>query len=142
MIDEERRREARDDAPQQPVRHRRAGEAELAAAREIGARESVVRQQIVIERRHEIEVRHPLARDEVERLAGIEAALAHEAAIDERHGEERAHAHRVIERHDAERALAPRVEILRDMRDAPRRARRGGGAARPWAARSCPRCRA
>ncbi len=72
-------------------------------------------QQVVVERRHQVEVGDALALEKLERTGGVEARLAHEAAVDERHREQRAYAHGVIERHDPERALAVRVEILGDV---------------------------
>ena len=57
-----------------------------------------------------------LALDEAQGFPRIKAPLGDKAAIDERHGEKRAHAHGVIERHDAQGALAARVKVLRDMR--------------------------
>ena len=96
----------------------------------------------MVERRHEIEIGDPLGRDQLERARDVEARQADEGAADQRHGEQRAHAHGVIERHGAERALALAIEILRHMRE--RRGALGALAARHalWAARWCRRCRA
>ena len=71
----------------------------------------------MIERRHEIEVGDALACDEVERASRVEAGQAYECPADQRHGEQRTHAHRVVERHDAKRAFAMRIEVLRHMRE-------------------------
>ncbi len=116
MVDEELRRERRGDALQQAIGHRCASETQLAHGAGIGRGEALVAHEIVIERRHEIEVGHALALDEGERARHVEALQADEAAIDQRHGEQRAHPHGVIKRHDAERALAAAVEVLRHMR--------------------------
>ena len=59
--------------------------------------------------------------DEVEGCGRLESRLADEPARDERHREQRAHAHGVIERHHAEGAFAVAVAVLRDVGD-------GGGA--------------
>ena len=71
--------------------------------------------EIVIKRRHQIKIGDALGGDQRQRMRDVEPAQANESAADERHGEQRAHAHGVIERHDAERALAAGVEILRHM---------------------------
>ena len=94
--------------------------------------------QVVIERRHQIEIGDLLGFDQLQRPHHIEARQADERAADQRHGEQRAHAHGVVERHDAERALAGAVEILRDVGErrgafgalAARHALRLGGGAR------------
>ena len=123
---------------QQAVGHRRAGEAEFLDRAHVARREQRMMNEVVIERRHQIEIGDALGGDQLERVGDVEAAQADESAADERHGKQRAHPHGVIERHDAERALAVGVEILRDMRDrggalgalAPRHAlrpRRGAG---------------
>ena len=87
-----------------------------------------MRQQVVIERRRQIERGHALRLDQVERRARIEARLADEDAVHQRGRQQRAHAHGVVERHDAERDLARRIAVLRDMGD-------GGGPLRAVAAR-------
>ncbi len=73
-------------------------------------------QEVVIERRHQIEVGDALGGDQLEGARDFEPRQTDESAADERHGKERAHAHRVVERHDAERTLVRGVEILRDVR--------------------------
>ena len=73
-------------------------------------------QQVVIERRHQIEVCQLLGRDQFERTCDVEASQADEGAADQRHGKQRAHAHGMIERHGPERAFVLAVEVLRDMR--------------------------
>ena len=73
-------------------------------------------QEVVIERRDQIEVGQLLGRDQFERARDVEAWQTDEGAADQRHGKKRAHAHGVIERHGTERALTLAVEILRDMR--------------------------
>ena len=115
MIDEQLRLERRRQLLEQAVGHRRAGKAELAHRREVGRREPLMAHEVVVERRHQVEVADLLGGDQLERARGLEARQAHEGAADQRHGEQRAHPHGVIERHDAERALAVAVEILRDM---------------------------
>ena len=117
MVDEQIGLEGGGEFFQQSVGHRRAGEAELAHGSHIGLGEKLIVNEVVIERRHQIKVGDPLGRDEGERVPHLEARQADEGAADQRHGEERAHAHGVIERHDAERAFAVAVLILRDMRD-------------------------
>ena len=72
-------------------------------------------QQVVIERRHQVEGGDPLGLDQAERASRLEARLADEGAAHRRHGEQGAHAHGVVERHDAERALAHAVAVLRDV---------------------------
>ena len=72
-------------------------------------------QQVVIERRHQVEGGDPLGLDQAERALRLEARLADEGAAHRRHGEQRAHTHGVIERHDAERALAGAIAVLRDV---------------------------
>jgi len=72
--------------------------------------------EIVIKGRHQIEIGHALGRNQPQGFGGVKPAQANKCAADERHRQERAHAHRVIKRHDAKRALAAAVKILRDMR--------------------------
>ena len=128
---------------EQTVGHRRAGKAELAHRRDIGLRETRVVQQVVIERRHQIEIA------DRSRRQSAPARVRHRNGAGTRTSPpisdiamQRAHPHGVIERHHAERALAVAVEVLRDMGE------RGGAfgalAARHalGLARSCPRCRA
>ena len=71
--------------------------------------------EVVVERRHQIEIADLLLLDQFQRACHFEARQAHERAADERHRQERAHAHGVIERHHAERAFARPVEVLRHM---------------------------
>src|SRR5262249_23659755 len=75
----------------------------------------LVVQQVMIERWDEVEVGDALGRDQFERARNVETRQADEGAADQRHGQQRAHAHRVVERHGAERALVRRVEILREV---------------------------
>ena len=78
-------------------------------ARHRSAAKRSVMHQIVIERRHQIEVGdRSRPRSAASARAGVEARQADERAADQRHREQRAHAHGVIERHHAERALAAR----------------------------------
>jgi len=115
-----------------------AGEAELAHRTYVGGLESLVMQEVVVERRHQIEVGQLLGRDQFERARDVEARQADEGTADQRHGKQRAHAHGVIERHCPERAFVPAVEILRDMRK--RRGALGALAAR-HPLRACGRAR-
>ena len=75
VVDEQLRLEGGLQLLQQRVVHRRAGEAELAHAVGVGARERWVRQQVVVQRRHEVEVRHLLVADHLEGAPGVEPNL-------------------------------------------------------------------
>ena len=68
--------------------------------------------EIVEERRREVERGDPLLLDQRERLAGVPARLRHEAAADEMHREQGVDPHRVVERHHAERPVGPAVAVL------------------------------
>ena len=123
---------------QQSVVHGGAGESDRAHGAEIAAGAVGMPEQVVVQRGHEVEGREALRGDRPQRRAGVELRQAHEAAVDERHGEERPHPHRVIQRHDAERALAAAVQVLRHVGDrggplvamAPRHAFRPAGGPR------------
>ena len=115
MVNEEFGPEGVGDPAQQPLGHRRAGETQFAHRGDIGTCESRTPQQVVIERRHQVEGGDPLGLDQAERALRLEARLADEGAAHRRHGEQRAHTHGVIERHDAERALAGAIAVLRDV---------------------------
>ena len=69
MIDEQLGPERRRERLQQAVGHRRAGEAELAHRADVARGEQRVMHQVVIERRHEIEIGHPFGRDRSQRPA-------------------------------------------------------------------------
>jgi hypothetical protein len=101
---------------EQAVGHRRTGEAELAHGADVRRLEALVMKEIVIERRHQIEIADLLGGDQVERGADVKARQADERAADQRHRDQRAHAHGVVERHDAECAFAGPIEILRHVR--------------------------
>ena len=85
-------------------------------------------QQVMIERRDEVEIGDTLGRDQFERARNVETRQTDEGAADQRHGQQRTHAHRMVERHGTKRALVRRVEILRDVG-------KRGGALRALAAR-------
>ncbi len=71
--------------------------------------------EIVIERRHQIKIGDALAVDQAESMFDVETAQANKSSADQRHGEQRAHAHGVIKRHDTERVLAVGVKVLRHV---------------------------
>jgi hypothetical protein len=121
MVDKQFRAERHIDPLQQPVRHRRAGKADLPDRAGVHRSEIRMADQVVVEGRHEIEIADPLARDQPQRRTGLEARQADEGPVYKGHRQQRAHAHRVVEGHDAERALATGVQVLRDMGE-------GGGA--------------
>ena len=100
---------------QQGVVHRRASEAEFADGRDVGGREIGMRQQVVVQRRHEVEMADLLGCYGLQRGRGIEARHADKAAVEQGQGEQRAHAHRVIQRHHAQRAFAVAVLVLRHV---------------------------
>ena len=85
--------------------------------------------EVVVERRHQIKVADALGCYQRERTSGIELRHADEGAADQRHRQQRAHAHGVVERHDAERALAASVRFC--ARWAMAAARSAGHALRP-----------
>ncbi len=72
------------------------------------------------ERRREVERGEALVLDQPQRLLGVPARLADEAAADERHRHERVEAHRVVERHDAESAIAEAKPVLEHLGQTPR----------------------
>ena len=67
MVDEELGLERTVQPLEQRVVHRRAGKAELAHARHVGRGEGRVGQHVVVQGRHEVEMRHPLVLDRRER---------------------------------------------------------------------------
>jgi hypothetical protein len=69
VIDEELGLEGSLQALQQRVVHRRTGKAELAHAADVGAGELGVRQQVVVQRGHQVEMRHLLVLDRRQRAA-------------------------------------------------------------------------
>jgi len=85
MVDEQSRAERSIDALQQPVRHGRAGKAELCDRAGVASSEIGVADQIVVQRRHEIKAGDPLARDVPQCRRRAEVMLADERAVDERH---------------------------------------------------------
>src|SRR5262252_8156480 len=93
VIDEQLRPEGGAQALEQAVRHGRAREAELAHRAHIRRREPLVVQQVMIERWNEVEVGDALGRDQFERARNLETRQADEGAADQRHGQQRAHAH-------------------------------------------------
>src|SRR5215471_13466670 len=88
VIDEQLRLEGGAEALEQAVRHRRPREAELAHRAHIRRREPLVVQQVMIERRHEVEVGDALGRDQFERARNVETRQADEGAADQRHGQQ------------------------------------------------------
>ncbi len=72
--------------------------------------------EVVEERRREVERRDPLGLDQGQRLTRVPAGLRDEAAADEVHRDERVDPHRVVERHHPERAVAPGVAVLERLR--------------------------
>ena len=115
MVDEKFGPEGVFDPAQQPLGHRCAGESQFAHRGDIGTCESRAPEQVVIERRHQVEGGDPLGLDQAERALRLEARLADEGTAQRRHGEQRAHAHGVVERHDTQRALAHAVTVLRNV---------------------------
>ena len=142
VIDEQLRLERRRKLLQQPVGHRRAGEADLAHRRDVGLPEALVMHQIVIERRHQIEIADPLLLDQFQRARHLEARQAHERAADERHRQaasappwcDRAASRRACARPSG-RGSAPHGRALRHVP-------RAAAAARPWVLPWCPTYRA
>ena len=116
MIDEQLGPERRLQFLKEPVRHWRAGKAELAHRTSISFCKGRVVHEIVIERRHQIQIGHALGRDQSQGFGRVEPAQANKSAADKRHCQQRADTHRMVKRHDAERALAAAVKVLRDMR--------------------------
>ena len=68
--------------------------------------------EVVEERRREVEGGDPLGLDQPESLGASHRGLRHEAPADEVHRHERMDAHGVVERHHAERSLAEAVPVL------------------------------
>ena len=137
MVDEQVGAKRRVELLEQRVGHRRAGEAELAHRADVGAGKQRMMHEIVVQRRHQIEIGDPLGGDQLQRARGIELRQADERAADQRHRQQRTNAHGVVERHDAERAFAAAVEVLRHMGD-----RRGALGEMPPRHAFRPRCRA
>ena len=124
MVDEDLRPEDVGAASHEGRGHRGACIAERAYGRDVRGLGIGVVDEVVEERRREVERRDALLGDQPERLAGVPARLRDEAAADEVHRDERMDAHRVVERHHAERPVAPRVTVLQRLRPAPRTVRR------------------
>jgi hypothetical protein len=68
--------------------------------------------EVVEERRRQVERGQPLLLDQRQRFAGVPARLRGEAAADAVHREERVNPHCVVERHHSERAITPAVAVL------------------------------
>ena len=99
-------------------RHRGARVPERADGRDVAPAELGVVDEVVEERRGEVERRDPLALDEPERLASVPPRLRDEAPADEVHRDEGVDPHRVVERHHAERPVAEAVAVLERLRPA------------------------
>ena len=76
--------------------------------------------QHVVERWHQVEITDLLTLNRIERFLGVKLRYAYEFAINQRHGEQRAHSHGVIERHHAEAPLPAHEPALRHMGDGSR----------------------
>ena len=96
VIDEEVRAKRRLELSQQRIGHRCAGEAELAHRAHVGTGKQRMMHEVMVERRHQVEIGDALAGNERQRALRVELRQADERAADERHGEQRANAHRVV----------------------------------------------
>ena len=76
-----------------------------------------MRDEVVVERRREVERGDPLPLDQRRAPPRLPVRLADVAAADEVHRDQRVDAHRVVERHAAERAVAVAVALLDDLRE-------------------------
>ena len=141
VVDEDLRPEDVDAAPHEGRRHRRAGVAESAHRGDVRHGRVRVVDEVVEERRREVQGRDPLLGDEPERLARIPARLRDEAAPDEVHREQRVDPHRVVERHHAERPVAPGVAVLERLRPRARAVGARASEGRPSVGPSSRRCR-
>ena len=83
MIDEEVWLERGGQLFQEPIGHGCAREAELAHGAGVGCCKSVVVNEIVVKRRHQVQVGDLFRRDQIECLAGIEARQADESAANQ-----------------------------------------------------------
>ena len=101
VVDKKLRREGCLQFLQQGVVHGRAGKAELAHAAHGAGCETRVRQEVVIQGRHQVQVVHALCLNQFDGALGLKARHADKAAIDQRNRQQGTHAHRVIERHHA-----------------------------------------
>jgi hypothetical protein len=117
VVQEDSRREGVEAAPYERRRHRRACVGERLDRREIEVGAEWMRDEVMEERRRKVERGQALGLDQREGALGVPARLADEAAGDDRHREQRVHAHRVVERHDAERAVARAETVLERLRD-------------------------
>src|SRR5437870_7810757 len=115
MIDEQLRLESRIQLLEQPVRHRSAGKAQLSDARNIRRGELAVMDEVMIKRRHEIEIGNFFRLDDGERFAGVVARKTNESATNQGHRDQGSYPHRVIQRHHPKRPLAAAIEVLRNM---------------------------
>ena len=120
MVDEQARRERLDASLDERARHRRARVGDRLDRAQVVLAEPRMRDEVVVERRREIERGDPLALDQLERGAGVPVGLADVAAADQMHRDERVDAHRVVERHAAERPVAVAVALVDDLREAAR----------------------
>ena len=78
MIDEQLGLERRLQLLEQPVGHRGAGKAELAHRADVGPLEPLVMHEVVVERRHQIEIGDLLGFDQLQRLRHVESRQADE----------------------------------------------------------------
>ena len=117
MVDEDPRREGLGAALDERAGHRRPRVGKRLDGGEVVLGQARIVDEVVEERRGEVERRQPLRLDQLERRAGVPVRLADEAAADRVHGQQRVHAHRVVERHDPERAVAVAVAVLDDLRE-------------------------
>ena len=117
MVHERVGREGLDAALDEHARHRRAGIGQRAHAGDVARALALLRDQIVEERRREVQRGQPLALDGVQRGARAELGLAAEHPAARARREQGAHAHGVVERHDAERAVAGTQLELDELRE-------------------------
>ena len=118
VVDEDLRLERRGDALGEGGRHRGAGIGDAAHRRDVVLGERGVGDEVVEERRGEVERRDPLPFDQGERGLGRPLGLGDVAAADQRHGDHRVVAHGVVEGHHAERAVAVAEPVVHDLRGA------------------------
>ncbi|MNR05672.1 hypothetical protein D3C85_1217150 [compost metagenome] len=113
MIDEQLRLERLLDATHQTVAHRRTGKADFLHTGYSLAGKGRVFDEHVVERRHQVQVADLFPLDGLQRGFHVELRHTDEMPVDQRHGQQRTHAHGVVKRHDTQRALALAVEVLR-----------------------------
>ena len=117
MIHEHLRPEHLGHAPGERARHRRAGVAQLGDGAQVIAADVGQRDEVVVERRHQVERAHAHVLKEAGGGGGVPVGQADQRAVEQRHRDHRAHAHGVIERHGPQRALAEGVAALHDVRE-------------------------